>query len=499
MGIVRKQSIASSIYIYLGFAVGAFNVLYLFPTYLTPQEFGLTRVLIDVSILLAMFCTLGSCPAVLKFYPFYKSYLPDNKNDLPSITLTATIVGCIIFIFGAVYFKDFVLRKFGEKSPLFNDYYFLLYPLTISYAFWYLFEASSWSIKKTVLPNFLKEVGFRIITAILVVLYIIKLISFEQFAILFSLMYIVPVSILLYSLAKEKYVNITFSISSVTKRLWKQMALFSFFVFSGQTLNVIARTSDTIILASQSKNGLADAAVFTVVTYLVTLMDVPMRGMTGIASSVIAYAWKDKDIAKIKEIYQKTALNLIIVGMGIFGVLTLNMYNLTQHFGTAYSTLPSLLLILGIAKLIDLATGMNAQILLSSKYWKIDFITSMIFVILSVPLNVFLIKRYGLIGSAYANLIAVFIYNVTRLIVIWKLFKLQPYNNKNLFAILIAVACFFMVYFIPSLHNIYADAILKTLVFMPLYIFLILKLKVSEDFNQLLISFIEKIKIRNRK
>ena len=51
MGIVRKQSIASSIYIYLGFAVGAFNVLYLFPTYLTPQEFGLTRVLIDVSII----------------------------------------------------------------------------------------------------------------------------------------------------------------------------------------------------------------------------------------------------------------------------------------------------------------------------------------------------------------------------------------------------------------------------------------------------------------
>jgi len=220
-----------------------------------------------------------------------------------------------------------------------------------------------------------------------------------------------------------------------------------------------------------------------------------MRGMTGIASSVIAYAWKDKDIAKIKEIYQKTALNLIIVGMGIFGVLTLNMYNFTQHFGTAYSTLPSLLLILGIAKLIDLATGMNAQILLSSKYWKIDFITSMIFVILSVPLNVFLIKRYGLIGSAYANLIAVFIYNVTRLIVIWKLFKLQPYNNKNLFAILIALVCFFMVYFIPSLNNIYADAIVKTIVFMPLYIFLILKLKVSEDFNQLLQSFIEKIKI----
>ncbi|HNL82094.1 MAG TPA: hypothetical protein PKG56_01765, partial [Chitinophagaceae bacterium] len=59
--------------------------------------------------------------------------------------------------------------------------------------------------------------------------------------------------------------------------------------------------------------------------------------------------------------------------------------------------------------------------------------------------------------------------------------------------------CFFIVYISPSLNNIYADAILKTVVFMPLYIFLILKLKISEDFNQLLLSFIEKIKIRTKK
>ncbi|HNE92642.1 MAG TPA: polysaccharide biosynthesis C-terminal domain-containing protein, partial [Chitinophagaceae bacterium] len=148
---------------------------------------------------------------------------------------------------------------------------------------------------------------------------------------------------------------------------------------------------------------------------------------------------------------------------------------------------------------IDLATGMNAQILLSSKYWRIDFITSMGFVLISVPLNIFLIKKYGLIGSAYANLISVFIYNTTRLLIIWKLFKLQPYNHKNLLTMVIAAVCFFIVYISPSLNNIYADAILKTVVFMPLYIFLILKLKISEDFNQLLLSFIEKIKIRTKK
>jgi O-antigen/teichoic acid export membrane protein len=256
---------------------------------------------------------------------------------------------------------------------------------------------------------------------------------------------------------------------------------------------VVARTVDTIVLASQSINGLGDAAVFSVATYLVTLIDVPMRGMTGIASSVIAYAWKDKDMNKIEEMYKKTALSLIIVGLGIWCMLLLNVNNATSFFGTRYSSLPTLLLILGLSKLIDLGTGMNAQILLSSKYWRIDFISSMCFVILSIPLNVFLVKRYNLIGSSYANLIAIFIYNLTRFIFIWKFFKIQPYSKANLIAIVIALLCFGIAYIIPQQDNIFIDAALRSICFGSLYSFIIIKLKVSIDFNILFNSLIKKI------
>ena len=494
MGIVRRQSLKSSIYIYIGFAIGAFNVLYLFPKYLGDDAFGLTRVLQDAAMLIAMFCTVGSCPAVLKFYPFYKSYLPDKKNDLPLITVSACILGCILFLSLTPIFKGFILRKFGERSPLFVDYFYLIYPLTVCYALWYLFEASSWSIQKTVLPNFLKEVGFRLITTIFALLFIFRIITFNVFANLFSWIYILPVAILCWSLVKNNYLHLNFQLSSVTKRLWKQIVIFSLFVFSGQFLNILARTADTIILASQSKNGLADVAVFNVAIYLVTLMDVPMRGMTGIASSVIAYAWKDKDLNKIKEMYQKTALSLVIVGLGIMGILVLNMHNATNYFGKTYNSLPTLLLVLGFAKLVDLGTGMNAQILLSSKYWKIDFITSMCFVLLSIPLNVFLIRRYGLEGSAYGTLISVFVYNATRFIVIKKLFNIQPYKIANVYAIIIALGCFILVYIIPQQSNIYLDTFIRTVTFSILYISLILYLKISIDFNDLYLLTLQKIK-----
>jgi O-antigen/teichoic acid export membrane protein len=490
MGIIRKQSIASSIYIYIGFAIGAFNILILFPKFFTAEEFGLTRLLTDVSMLIAMFCTVGTVPATIKFYPFYKSYLPPKKNDLPQVTFAVTLIGTLLICVATFFLKDLIIRKFGSKSPLFVDYFFLIFPLIFFYSFWYLLEGCCWTIQKTILPNFLKEVGFRVITTVFCLLFILRLFDFHHFILLFSTLYIIPVIVLFGYLVQLKFYSFTFTISSVTKRLWKQMAVFSLFVFSGQALNVVARTVDTIVISSQSPNGLADTAVFSIATYLITLMDVPMRGMTGIASSVIAYAWKDRDIEKIRRIYKKTALTLMIFGAGIWCVILLNAGNLVGFFGPKYVALPTLVILIGITKMIDLGTGLNAQILLSSKYWRIDFVTSMAFVLLSVPLNIFLVKRYGLVGSAYANLIAMVIYNFTRYIYIWVLFKIQPYTRANGIVILAAAACFFITWLIPFTWNLYADAVLRTLVFVSLYAFLMIRFKVSEDINNL---FYEKV------
>jgi len=238
-------------------------------------------------------------------------------------------------------------------------------------------------------------------------------------------------------------------------------------------LGLIARTSDTIIISSQSTNGLADTAVFTVATFLIALMEVPMRAMMGIATSIIAYAWKDRNLEKIDEMYKKTALNLTILGLAIGSIIFLNANNLLQYFGHRYNALPTLLLILGISKLVDLGTGLNSQILLSSKYWKIDFGTNMFFVFLSIPLNYYLINKMGVIGSAYANLIATLIYNLIRLIFIWKLFKLQPYTIKNLQTLFFGAIVFIICNSLPNFQNYLLDAFFRTLLFIILYVFII--------------------------
>jgi len=257
MGLIRKQSLQASIFIYIGFAIGALNTLVLFPNekYFSLAEFGLTKILLDVSLLISMLCTLGTYPAIVKFSPFYKSYLPTEKNDFPFLTLITVIVGCLLFILIMPTFKDLILRKYGEKSPLFVKYFRLVYPLTISMAFLYLFEALSWTARKTIAAAVARELIVRVLTTLLIFCVMLDWLNFNQFISLYSLIYIPPVIFILFILLKSKEVVFNPQISVVTKKLGKRIIIFSFFLFSGQALNILSRSLDSIIISSQSAGG----------------------------------------------------------------------------------------------------------------------------------------------------------------------------------------------------------------------------------------------------
>ncbi len=485
MGIIRKQSIYSSIFSYLGFVIGAINKLLIFPIFFTTTEIGLTTVAVDLGLVFASLATFGSNSVTAKFFPFYKAYLPKKKNDLPAVTLFACITGCIIIILSLVVFKGVIIRKFGQRSALFVSYYYMLYPLVVTIALFLLFEAFAWSIQKTIISVFLREVMFRVVVLVLLLLYIYKFISLPTFFTLYAYIYLPSAVILLVYLIITGNFPINFSISTVSRKMYKKIASYGSLIFSGQLLNVVARTINVILLASQSVGGLSDAAVFSYSSYMISIMDVPQRSIVAIATPIISQAWKDKNTMQIHELYQKTSLNLLIVGFLIWGVIFLNMHNAIQYLGSAFAPMQGIFLVMGIAKLIDLGTGANSQILLLSKYWRLDFVTNTLFVAMALPLNYILIHRYGIYGPAYANLIALTIFNSVRFFYIWKFFRLQPFTKHTLYAILIAFVCISIVYFVPVMPNLYADMLVRTAIFVPIFAISILYFNVSTDLTSL--------------
>lgn len=496
MGTIQKQSIKSTAIIIIGFAIGALNMLVLQPKILGPELLGLTRVITDAGTTIATLATLGSLPVIYKFFPFYKSYLKPEKNDLAFFTGLICLTGFIIICFSGYMLRDVIVRKYTERAPLFVEYSYLVYPFCFFMLLFMWLEAFGWSFRKSAITNSLRELLPRILFTGLLLLLSIHLISSDQFLQLFSVSYLLSGLILFIVLRKTRGFLFVPAVSPVTLRLKTSMISFGLFIFGAQFLNLLSRTVDTFILTAKGDRGLIDTAVFTIATYIVTLMEVPQRSMNAVTIPVLAEAWKNKEFSSIKSIYRKSVSNLLVVGLFMFSLIWLNIHNLAAFLGKDFSGIEYIILFMGLGKLIDLGTGANSIIIGTSSYWKVDFITNVLYTIVALPLNYFLISTYGLMGAAYSTLISLTFYNLLRFGFLYVKFRLQPYSVKNLIAVFLGVFATSLVYFIPRLDNFYIDTTMRTALFISLFVPGIYFLKVSNEINQEIDKYLRKFRIK---
>jgi len=101
-------------------------------------------------------------------------------------------------------------------------------------------------VEKGVYTNFLRETAVRILTTVLILAFGFGWIDLQSFILCFSLIYVIPTLLLLYSLVHSGEWSLNkFKLSHVTRRLGKKMLNFSLFVFAGQFFNMLAKTNDT--------------------------------------------------------------------------------------------------------------------------------------------------------------------------------------------------------------------------------------------------------------
>lgn len=77
---IRRQSIISSLIVYVGFAVGFVNT-YLFTKQgpFTETEYGLTTIFIAISTMMMALATMAMPSYIFKFHPYYEEQVPPRK------------------------------------------------------------------------------------------------------------------------------------------------------------------------------------------------------------------------------------------------------------------------------------------------------------------------------------------------------------------------------------------------------------------------------------
>ena len=70
---IRKQGIRNAIITYIGVLIGFVSLMFIQPKFLTPEELGLTRILLAAASLIATLLPLGVSSVTTKYFPYFRN------------------------------------------------------------------------------------------------------------------------------------------------------------------------------------------------------------------------------------------------------------------------------------------------------------------------------------------------------------------------------------------------------------------------------------------
>ena len=499
MSTIRRQSIISSIVVYFGFALGFFNT-YLFTRQggFTKEEYGLTGTFIAIANIMFSIASLGVPAYINKFFPYYKSHLPYKKNDQLTWALLFPTIGFLVVSIAGLAFKNVLVDKVFNNSPQLLQYYFWVFPFGFGYTLFMVMEAYAWQQRKSVLSNFLREVLFRLFATILIVLTTLQVVSsFDVFVRIYAFLYMALVIVLLFYFSQQKQLHFTFKVSNVTKKFYKRIITLVSFIWSGSLIFNIATVFDTIVIAAVMPNGMASVAIFTLAQNITSLIQAPQRAIISSSMGALSQSWRDKNYQKINRIYHSSSINQLIFATAMFSLLWLNFEDgiFTFHLQQDYLFAKTAFFFLGLTRIVDMGTGLNSQIIATSTFWRFEFISGLILFAIILPLNWRLTQIYGVTGPAIANLISFTVYNTVRYIFLWRKFRMQPFTWKTLFTLLLAAFCYYACYYLFNQHHGFQWMIIRSALFIVLFITGMTALKLSPDVKPVLLTVLKKLRL----
>lgn len=355
--------------IYIGFAIGLINTYFFTKQGLFEgQQYGLTTIFVNIAAMMMAFASLAMPTYILKYYPYYHDHLPPRKNDMITWSLLVGITGFILVIVAGLALKHVIIRKFSENSGLMVQYYYWIFVLGFGLTIFSILEAYAWSLGKSVFTNFLKEVQWRVLTTILIILFITKACDFDQLIKLYSFTYLViAITLFLYLLFTKK-IHFTFSASKVTRRFFTKIASLCGFAYTATVVFNMSQVFDSLVIASVLNDGLNKAGIYGVAQIMTSVIQAPQRGIVAASVAHLSRAWKDKNRELLQRIYQRSSINMLIFASSLFALIALNYNEAIVTFGLKDSYLLgfSPFIFLGLCRIVDQGTGVNAQILSST-------------------------------------------------------------------------------------------------------------------------------------
>jgi O-antigen/teichoic acid export membrane protein len=495
MGVVKRQGIKESIVAYFGVIIGAISLLIIQPYCLEPQEIGMIKMLIALASLMTPFVVLGMNASMIKFFPEFKN--PDeNHYGLVSFILTVPIIGFILLAIGFLTFQGHLAEYYTtqKENSLIVAYLPYALPLALCMAYILILKDISRSTLKVVVPSIVQNIWLRAATIIGVVLYFYEVINFSTLIGCIVIIYGISVLIMLLYIRHLGMLHLKPDRRFYKKEKLKEVGNYAFYVLfiglSGYIVNYID------ILMIGAVEGESQAGIYTIAFFIGTVIEIPRRSLSSITTPLVSQAFNDNNMSQIKYLYSNVSINLLIIGsillIGIWSNID-NLFMLMPN-GEIYAAGKYIVLLIGLAKLFNMATSINGEIILLSPFYRFNLYAMVLLTTLTVASNAYFIPIYGIIGAAVASLITVIIFNLFKLIYLWLKLKMQPFNLATVKVLVLSAFVIFVNYLIPNMGHPLLDIVIRSILLGSIYLGVLLLTKISPDINSVVGNLWNRVK-----
>lgn len=437
MGIIKRQTIQSSVYTYAGVAVGFLTQGIFFPNLFSKAQVGLLSLLISLSLVLAQLSNLGTNGAGGRYFPYFRNADRQHNGYLLLTSLT-TLVGFSLCVLGLWLARPWITENNQGQSPLFVDYYYLLIPLTLFTVYFTVFDNYARLLYDPVSGTLLQQFVQRLLILLAGVVYWLGWVQFPQFLGLWLLAFFGQTALMIVSVARDEALFFSRRFLALSPELRRDLTRYAALTLTTALSSQIILTIDKVMINNTKELGLSATGVYSIAANFATVIAVPATALYKVSGTLIAESWKSNDLKNIATIYQKSCLNQLIAGCLVFTGVAANLPNVFRFLPAGYEAGYYVILWLGLGKLIDMATGVNGIILNTSRYYLYDSLFFVGLTFFTIGVNNYLIPRFGINGAAVGGALATLLYNLARTLFVGFAFKMQPFTWRNFTVIILA-------------------------------------------------------------
>lgn len=495
MGIIIRQGLKQSFVNLTMAVVGFAAVMFIYP--LDKEAYGMARFLMDTGILLTPFILLGSQSIAIKFYPALENGFR-KANGLMALTTGITVIGCILFLLLVVIFKNNIQAFFDSKGDLFIRYGWYCIPIAIIASFINLYASFAYNFQRIVFPAIFQQF-IKITLPIAIILIVYYHASLDAMVWIIIGTFLLNLAAVIIYLMHLGGLDFKINIKAIQKENLKGMISFGLFAIIGSAGSMLAIRLDSVIVPSLL--NLKSNGIFGIAAVMVSFMMIPITSLIGIATPIISKAINDNNWNLLEDLYKKSSINSMIPALFMGLCLSSCAIELFQLMPKGHEMIPAIpvLYLLIIARIIDVSTGFNNEILAYSKYYKYNIALLFILAISNFTMCKFFIvnMNMGIVGAALGTFISLILYNGIKLVLIKYLFRIQPFSASSIQLVIFSIALFFGLYFLPLGHlpNLFKIAIKCMIIAISFFSFVFYS-KISNDFNLTALQILKYFKIK---